>query len=882
MVAWLTSGSVALAACLNDADGDAVCDEFDVCPNTIAGSIVDAAGCPPGIPGDFDIDGDVDGEDFALMSACESGPGVAAGAGCQTRDMDADTDVDLLDFQTFQQCFSGENQPGNPACAPHHAFIEDGCLHILGTAADTSLVLRLKFGLPLILEVDVGADGSVEFSFIRANFNCIIVDARGGDDIVTINEFSGVFTNTEATTIYGGDGNDTLNGGSGAEMFVGGPGDDSAFLGFGDDHFIWNPGDGTDFIEGGDGIDTIEVNGSDAGEQFAVTANGTRVRFDRFNPDPFFLDIGTCEELVVNAGGGDDTVNCTGNLAALIHITADGGAGNDTLRGSNGQDVLIGGDDNDFIDGNQGNDIVWFGAGDDVFQWDPGDGSDTLEGEAGHDVLVFNGSAGNEIYDLLANGPRVQFLRNIGIVTMDMDDVEQLDLQALGGTDIVNVSDLSGTDLAELNVDLAGVPGGDTGDAVADSVVVNGTNDNDNVVVTGSGTDVTVLGLSVVVNIATAEPANDRLTVNALGGDDVVDATGLPAGVIALTVNGGIGNDRLTGSGGNDELNGDDNSDTIIGGDGNDVVNLGAGNDFFIWNPGDDTDIVEGGDGFDSVEVNGGDGAEDFAVTANGTRVRFDRTNPAPFALDMGACEELLLNANGGADVVSATGNLAALILLTVDGGPGGDIILGSNGSDLLIGGDDNDLIDGNQGSDVILCGAGDDVFKWDPGDGSDLVEGEAGNDIVEFNGSGANEIFDLIANGSRLSLFRNIGNIIMDADGFEQLDLQVLGGTDTVNVNDLAATDLTLVNVDLAGTLGGGSGDALADTVVVNGTPNDDVIDIAANAGEVEVVGLAASVMIHHAESALDTLTFNGIGGVDTMTVGPGVSSLIMVNINQ
>ena len=69
-----------------------------------------------------------------------------------------------------------------------------------------------------------------------------------------------------------------------------------------------------------------------------------------------------------------------------------------------------------------------------------------------------------------------------------------------------------------------------------------------------------------------------------------------------------------------------------------------------IWNPGDDTDLNEGGDGADTVEVNGGDGAEQFTTTANGTRVRFDRLNPAPFAIDIGTSENLVLNANGGDD----------------------------------------------------------------------------------------------------------------------------------------------------------------------------------------------------------------------------------------
>ena len=55
-----------------------------------------------------------------------------------------------------------------------------------------------------------------------------------------------------------------------------------------------------------------------------------------------------------------------------------------------------------------------------------------------------------------------------------------------------------------------------------------------------------------------------------------------------------------------------------------------------IWNPGDGTDLNEGGAGIDTVEVNGGNGAETFTVTPNGTRVRFDRTTPPRFPLTSG------------------------------------------------------------------------------------------------------------------------------------------------------------------------------------------------------------------------------------------------------
>ena len=163
---------------------------------------------------------------------------------------------------------------------------------------------------------------------------------------------------------------------------------------------IWNPGDGSDLFEGGDGTDTAEVNGGNASETFAITANGTRVRFDRISPAPFSLDIGTTENLVVNANGGDDVITAGNGLANLIKLTIDGGAGNDTITGGDGNDTLLGGDGNDVIIGGRGNDTARLGAGDDTFVWNPGDASDVVEGQDGTDTLVFNGANINEKIDI--------------------------------------------------------------------------------------------------------------------------------------------------------------------------------------------------------------------------------------------------------------------------------------------------------------------------------------------------------------------------------------------------------------------------------------------------------------------------------------------------
>ena len=431
-----------------------------------------------------------------------------------------------------------------------------------------------------------------------ANTALIRVFGLGDNDVISLNEANGALPRAN---LFGGAGNDVLTGGSGADQLfgqagndtllgkggtdllfgggendtlTGGDADDQAFGQSGNDRMIWNPGDDTDLNEGGDGVDTVEVNGGNGAEQFAATANGARVRFDRLNPAPFAIDIGTSENLVLNANGGEDSFSATGNLAALIKITVDGGAGNDTLLGSNGADILLGGDGNDFVDGNQGNDTALLGAGDDSFQWDPGDGSDTIEGQDGTDAMLFNGSNVNENMDVSANGSRVRFVRDVANIVMDLDDVESIVARVLGGSDNVVVNDLSGTDVVNVAADLGG-------GADADNVVVNATNGDDVATVAGAGSTAQVADLSALVSVSGAG-AGDRLTVNALAGDDVIDASGVGGNSILLTLAGGDGDDVLIGGDGGDVLQGGPGDDVLIGGSGNDVIDGGAGDNVVI------------------------------------------------------------------------------------------------------------------------------------------------------------------------------------------------------------------------------------------------------------------------------------------------------------
>ena len=159
-----------------------------------------------------------------------------------------------------------------------------------------------------------------------------------------------------------------------------------------------------------------EVNGGNGAEQFTATANGAGVRFDRIPPAPFSIDIGTTENLTLNANGGEDSFPASGNLAALIRITVDGGAGHDTISGSNGNDVLLGGPGNDFVDGQQGNDVALLGSEDDVVPVGSRRRQRRCRGSGCADTMVFNGNNANENFDVSANGQRVRFFRNVGNV----------------------------------------------------------------------------------------------------------------------------------------------------------------------------------------------------------------------------------------------------------------------------------------------------------------------------------------------------------------------------------------------------------------------------------------------------------------------------------
>jgi Ca2+-binding RTX toxin-like protein len=498
---------------------------------------------------------------------------------------------------------------------------------------------------------------------------------------------------------------------------------------------------GTLRVAGDEQDNTIVVSRDAAG---TILVNGGAVAIQG-------VTVANTNLILLNGGAGNDNLSLDETNGALPLARLDGGPGDDVLTGGSAGDVIVGA---------AGNDTLFGGAGNDTFEWSPGDGSDVVVGQGGRDTLEFSGSDAAEKFDISANGSRARLTRDVGGVTMDLNGVEVIDLHALGGADTITVNDQSATDLVDVNLDLNG--SASTGDGQPDAVIINGTEGDDfgQVATFDNGTSISAsVGSFAFVNITGAEGTNDSLTLNALGGNDTVDASDLPAGLIGLTVNGGAGNDTIIGSAGDDVLSGGAGDDVLIGGAGNDVVQMGDGNDTFVWNPGDGSDTVDGQSGFDTMVFNGSDDAEKFAISAN------------------------------------------------VNAPPGADGFL-------------------------------------------------------------------------PVQLTRDVGSVTMDLNGVEETDLNALGGADTITVNDLTATDLFQLNLNLNNSAG--AGDGQADAVVVNGTNADDVVQIAAagNPTAIGVDGLLPKVSITGAE-ANDRLTVNTLGGNDVVDSSGLPANLIGLTVN-
>lgn len=233
-----------------------------------------------------------------------------------------------------------------------------------------------------------------------------------------------------------------------------------------------------------------------------------------------------------------------------------GTANNDLIHAGAGADSVFARGGDDVVFGDRGGDSISAGQGDDSIVWTNGDGSDAIDGGSGNDTLVVEGSSNSERFTLALDNGDAVFSRTIPTsFQLDLQRVESVDLQALGGDDRLTIGDLSGSAVEELHF-----RGGDGADRVD-----------------GQSTRTPM--------VAEGEAGDDRLT----------------GGSAADQLQGGNGNDTLQGNGGNDWLVGGNGDDTLTGGSGRDVLEGGAGDDQLTGGTGRDAFLFERNGGSDTI-----------------------------------------------------------------------------------------------------------------------------------------------------------------------------------------------------------------------------------------------------------------------------------------
>ncbi|HSU53741.1 MAG TPA: hypothetical protein VLT36_06755 [Candidatus Dormibacteraeota bacterium] len=172
-----------------------------------------------------------------------------------------------------------------------------------------------------------------------------------------------------------------------------------------------------------------------------------------------------------------------------------------------------------------------------------------------------------------------------------------------------------------------------------------------------------------VANITMDCDGVEIVQFNALGGADAITVNNL-AGTAVKDVNLDLATPAGSGTG-------DNQTDTVI-------VNATTGNDV--------------------VAVTGASGV--VSVTGLSAAVNIAGSDPT--------LDSLIVDLLDGNDVCTAAELQAGMINLTINGGPGADLIIGSPGADTLLGGEGDDILIGGPGLDILDGGPGKNVLIQD------------------------------------------------------------------------------------------------------------------------------------------------------------------------
>ncbi len=248
-------------------------------------------------------------------------------------------------------------------------------------------------------------------------------------------------------------------------------------------------------------------------------------------------------------------------------------------------------------------------------------------------------------------------------------------------------------------------------------------------------------------------------TIFGSSGDDLIRGTDE-----ADEIDGLAGNDLITGLAGND---------TIMGGPGLDIIRGGADDDILVGGPDKDRLFGEAGDD----QLNGGGGGDRLLGLAGNDTINGNagddvlsggRGNDLVFGQDGddrlrgGRDSDTLIAGDGKDRLQGGTGDDSLF------GQAGNDNLTGAGGADTLSGGDGLDRLFGRRGNDELTGGQGSDRFIFNLGDGNDTItDFEQGADRIRI-ASGADSFADLTitqVGDDALIAFGNVRILALEED---------------------------------------------------------------------------------------------------------------------
>lgn len=524
--------------------------------------------------------------------------------------------------------------------------------------------------------------------------------------------------------------------------------------------------------------------------------------------------------------------------------TLNGGAGNDVLRGLVGDDILVGGAGADVIDGGAGMDIAsYVGATADVAaslatrRGTAGDaagdrfvGIEGLAGGSGNDSLtgdaLANRLTGGQGDDLLIGGA--------GADTLD------------GGTGTNTVSYAGAT--AGIAVSLqtgTGTAGDAAGDVISNFARVIGSAHADTITGAtgahlegGQGDDLLIAGAGGVMLVGGA--GSDTASFAGITSDltgSLSSVTGAAGGTVSLS-----GIEGLIGGSGNDTLSGGSAAGALDGGAGNDVIVAGSG-----------AENLAGGAGQDTLSFAGAtDGV--YANLADGDLVGgFSSAAGGDLATD---------------DTISGFEGL--------EGGAGGDVLVGDAGANHLTGNGGDDVLEGGLGADTLLGGAGFDYVDYAAaasaisgtvGAGAFTGDAIAAGDVLSsIEGVIATDFADTITAGATASFIEGNGGADLLTGGAANDTLSGGGGADMID--GAGGADSVHGGVGADTLTGGGGADQLdggADADVVRASLGTDTLLGGAGNDTVSFADLGTGMTITVEGVYASSDTSAGINGVSS-----------------